>query len=98
MYKNTLEMISNETAHLLNICAGAKLKLNQKGESLNMSKGFNVVWEQIKMETRLETRLETKIETYFECGLTPEQIAEKMDMPVEKVEEILKKSEQEMSV
>jgi DNA-directed RNA polymerase sigma subunit (sigma70/sigma32) len=44
------------------------------------------------------SQIEGKIEAYSEFGLTPEQIAEKVDMPVEKVKEILHQSEQVMQI
>jgi hypothetical protein len=101
-----LEMISNETAHLLNICAGANFNLNKKEGQISMNKGLRLLREEDRMEGkiegkiegRIEGKIEGKIETYSEFGLTPEQIAEKVDIPVEKVKEILNQSKQVMQI
>lgn len=40
---------------------------------------------------RTEGRIEGRIEVYFENGYSPEQISEKVNVPEEKVREILEK-------
>jgi hypothetical protein len=85
-----LAIISNETAHLLNTCTGAKFNLNKKGGPVSMNKGLRLLRE----EDKLEGKIEGRIETYLEFGLTLEQIAEKVNLPVEKIKEILDQAEQ----
>jgi predicted transposase YdaD len=68
--------------------------LNKKEGQIKMNKGLRLLREKDKLEGKIEGR----IETYSEFGLTPEQIAEKVNMPVEKIKEILNQSEQMIQI
>lgn len=75
--------VSRRTVHLLNVCAGAELSLEEEGGKINMCKGLE--------EWAKESKLEGKVEAYFDVGMTPDSIAGKLNIPLEQVNEILRR-------
>lgn len=74
-----------------------KLASRSKKEEINMCRALDEMMQERenkgkidgKIEGKIEGKLEGKIEAYFDMGMTPESIAGKMKVDVEKVNKVI---------
>lgn len=68
-----------------------KMEMEDIWEMMKMTTLGEIIMREGRNEGKIEGRIEGKIKAYLECGLSLEQIAEKLELSVSKVKEIAEK-------
>lgn len=83
------QLLDRETAELLKICVDKRIVIKEGEEQIDMCEALDGIVEESREEGFMEGERIGKIKAYLECGLSYEDIAQRINLSIEKIKELV---------